>query len=259
MTSTKYFKNRVILKYASVIKEYFTLINQSDTLKNIVNTNQSIYIGLTAIHRVFEYILLKTNNIDNAYYHSQKCYYYYLEYMEQINKTDLAQNLNHIDAVLFVFKKTIFDIYESESNSTSNIMTLNNENITINEVDLRNLLGTIHHFTRILFFWENTKINIENRINICNKYLQRYLSKIDSLDMTKSYLEIIQQKIDMDYFKYEDLLNELLIKIEKTRKMNVLSETDKNDLFLYKFYVEEHIFKEKFNEGNKELVNWLFV
>ena len=72
MANTKYFKNRVILKFALIIKEYIDLMNQNVTLKNISNPNNSLFIGMNAIHRVFEYILIKNKNIDHAYYYSQK-------------------------------------------------------------------------------------------------------------------------------------------------------------------------------------------
>jgi hypothetical protein len=239
-------------------------MNQNETLKNISNLNNSLFIGMNAIHRVFEYILIKNKNIDNAYYYSQKCYFYYLEYMEQIYKSDLLHNLNHIDAILFVYKKTIFDIYDGEHNNSSatisNIMMLNDEYLTLDEKDLRELLKKISNFTKTLFFWNNTNITFENRVKICDTFLHRYLHRIDSLDMTNSYLDMIQQTIVMDYHKYEDLLNEFIYKIERTKKIVHLNETDKNENFLMKFYVERDVFQEKFQEeSTKNLVNWLFV
>jgi hypothetical protein len=260
MSNTKYFKSRIILKYALIIKEYFDLMNQNETLKNIHNPNPSLYIGMNAIHRVFEYILIKNKNIDQAYYYSQKCYYYYLEYMEQIIKSDLLQNLNHIDAVLFVYKKTIFDSENNSTTTISNIMTLNTEDFAIDEKDLRQLFQNISNFTKTLFFWSNHDITFENRVKLCDNFLHRYLHRIDSLDLTNSYLEIIQQKISMDFNKYEDLLNEMLERIEKIKKMSVMSECDKNEYFLMKFYVEQDTFQEKFHEDStKNLVKWLFV
>jgi hypothetical protein len=259
MNSTKYFKNRIIHKYCSLIREYFLLIQQSETFKMADHSTTSIYTGLTIIHRVFEYILLKVNNIEHAYHHSQKCYYYYLEYIDQLYKSELSHKLNHIDTVMFVFKKTIFDIYNNDTNSTTNIMSLNNENLILTHTDRKQILSSLYHFVNVMFFWKNTTMTFENRNTICEKYLQRFLLKVDSLDMVKSYLEIIQQKITMDYAKYDDLLNELLLKIEKSKKPSKITEYEKEEYFLYKFYVEEDTFKEKVHEGNRELVNWLFV
>jgi hypothetical protein len=71
---------------------------------------------------------------------------------------------------------------------------------------------------------------------------------------------MIQQKITMNYHKYEDLLMEILHKIERTKRLMNLNEDDKNEYFLMKFYVENDVFQEKFQEeSTKNLVNWLFV
>ena len=261
MSNSKYFRTKVLTKYASTIKEYFNLMNQSDIIKNLANPNNSLYIGMNSIHRVFEYVLIKTNNIDNAYFYSQKSYYYYLEYLEQINKAELVNSLNHIDAILFIYKKTIFDFYNGEHNDNNimNMMSLNDD-MQHHEMNIRELFNKISNFTKTIFFWENCHISFENRIKICDDYLQRYLIKFDSIDLTTSYLDIIQQKIDLKFSKYDDLLNEMLIKVEKTRKPEHLEESEKNERFLIKFYVEDHIFHEKFNKDNtKDLVKWLFA
>jgi hypothetical protein len=64
----------------------------------------------------------------------------------------------------------------------------------------------------------------------------------------------------MNYHKYEDLLMEILHKIERTKRLMNLNEDDKNEYFLMKFYVENDVFQEKFQEeSTKNLVNWLFV
>lgn len=257
---SKYFRTRVINKYVSIIIEYFNLLNQSEIIKNLSNPSNSLFIGMNAVHRVFEFILIKTKNIDNAYFYSQKSYFYYLEYLEQIYKSDLSQNLNHMDAVLFIYKKTIFDIYnENDNNSSmSNIMTLNSDDLSIDEKDTRDLFNKIAFFTKTLFFWGNSKITFDNRINICKNYLSRYLNRIDSINMISSYIQIIQEKTDLKYEKYNDLLKEMLNRIEKTKKINNLTEIEKNEYFLMKFYVEQDIFQEKINsDDTKELIKWL--
>jgi len=263
MSNSKYFRTKVLTKYASTMKEYFNLMNQSDIIKNLANPNNSLYIGMNSIHRVFEYVLIKTNNIDNAYFYSQKSYYYYLEYLEQINKAELVNSLNHMDAILFIYKKTIFDFYNgehSDNNNIMNMMSLNDDDLQNHEMNLRELFNKISNFTKTLFFWDNIYISFENRIKICDEYMGRYLAKFDSIELITSYLDIIQQKIDIKFSKYDDLLNEMLMKVEKTRKFETLDESEKNERFLIKFYVEDHIFQEKFMKDNtKDLVKWLFV
>jgi hypothetical protein len=49
--------------------------------------------------------------MDIAFYHSQKAFYFYIEFVEQINHDQNAYlKLNSKDAIFFVYKKTIFDI-----------------------------------------------------------------------------------------------------------------------------------------------------
>jgi hypothetical protein len=244
--------------------EYFNLLNQSEIIKNLSNPSNSLYIGLNAVHRVFELILIKTNNIDNAYFYSQKSYFYYLEYLEQIYKSELSQNLNHMDAVLFVYKKTIFDIHNEDDNngcsSISNIISLNSDDLQVNEKEIKDIFNKIAFFTKTLFFWGNSKISFENRINICKNYLSRYLNRFESIEMISSYIQIIQEKSDLKYVKYDDLLKEMLNRIEKTKKINNLTELEKNEYFLVKFYIEQDIFQEKINSNDtKDLIKWLVV
>ena len=261
----KYFKTRVINKYVSIIIEYFNLLNQSEIIKNLSNPSNSLFIGMNAVHKVFEFVLIKTKNIDNAYFYSQKSYFIYLEYLEQIHKSDLSQNLNHMDAVLFIYKKTIFDIFDGDNNnngssSISNLITLNSDNLAMNERDISELFNTISRFTKTLFFWENPKLSFENRINICKNYLPGYFNRIYSIEMISSYIAIIQEKSDLKYDKYNNLLKEILNRLEKTKKINNLTDLEKNEYFLIKFYVERDTFKEKINsDDTKDLISWLIV
>lgn len=235
MTTSKYFKNLIITKYSNLINEYFDLINKSEIIKNLSNANHHLYIGLVAIHRVFEYILIKMNNLNNAYFYSQRSYCYYLEYLEQVQKSELSNNLNHIDSLLFVYKKSIFDIYNGESNnmdtSISNILTLDENLLSNSQINIKELLNNINSFTKTLFIWDNNNISFDNRIVICKNYLLRYLTKYDLLNTINSYLEFIQQKTDLSYKKYEELLFEFIFRIEKNKKHNIFNIEDKNDFF----------------------------
>jgi len=265
--NSKYFKKKIALKYSSIIQEYFELMNQSDIIKQSTNPNPSLYLGMNAIHRVFEYILLKTRNIDNAYLYCKKCYFYYLEYIEQIHNSDLSQNLNYMDAILFIYKKSIFDIHDDINNDNinttiSNIMTLNSDvdYLNINDVELKQLLNDVSNFTKILFFWDNANITFHHRQIICNKYLNKYLLHNKSIDTINSYLVIIQEKTNLNYAKYDELLDEILDKIDLTKKVIILDAIEKQEILLTKFYIEEEIFKNKFHQSTtKDLVKWLFV
>jgi hypothetical protein len=252
---------KIIETYCALINEFFVNMNASDVMNELNQPLLSVYNGINCIHRVFEFILLKTKSIKKTYYYSQRAYSYYLEYMEQIHKANLSLNLNHIDAILFVYKKSIFDMYDEEnygsSNSITNIMTLNYDVINIDEKDLKPLFETITKTTNVLFYWENSKITFEDRIRISNEYLPLFLNKLDKIETVIEYLKIIQQKIEMGFTIYEKLLNAILKMKEKKNSRSTMTTTP-NDICLLKFYVEEDIFKEKFEKGDmKEFVKWL--
>jgi len=253
-------KQQILDTYSKLINEYFGLLNESEIMKELNFPSSSVYVGANAIHRVFEIILIKTKSIEKTYYYCQRAYYYYLEYIEQIYRANLSQNLNHMDIILFVYKKTIYDTYDGDNNDNShtltNIMTLNNETLVFDEKDCRNMLLKITKMVNVLFHWENTKIEFHERHSISVNYLTRYLHKIDLIDSSIQYLEVIQEKMEMDYVVYNELLKELLKKLESTR---IRSGMDSSDCILMKFYIEEPICREKFENGNmKEFVKWLY-
>jgi len=258
---------QVVEKYVAIMNEFFHLIQQSDLMQKLNYPVHSLYIGINALHRVFEFVLLRTKNVEKAYYCSQKTYYYYLEYIEQIHKSNLSQSLNHLDAILFVYKKTIFCIFDGsnddESSATmSNIMTLNETVLQFDERDYQNTFVKISKLTNLLFDWKNENIEFQHRIQICNLYLLRFLKQISHMESTMDYLEVLQTKMNMNYNIYEELLKEILEKREKTKRArseSFFSELDKNEYFLMKFYIEEPIFREKFDDGNmKEFVRWMY-
>uniref|UniRef100_A0A6C0DUM7 Uncharacterized protein n=1 Tax=viral metagenome TaxID=1070528 RepID=A0A6C0DUM7_9ZZZZ len=267
MPTEKYFRSIIVLNYTKIIKEYFHMMNNSNTIKSLNNPIPTMVVGINAVNKVFEYILLKSKNSNHAYFYSQKCCCYYLEYIEQIYNNDLSNTLNIMDAIMFVYKKTIFDAFDGDnfeqsnepSNTMSNIISLSNRDIVLNEGEIASLLQKCNNIIKILFFWDNNNITTENRMKICNEYLERYFKRIDTTNDIYIYLELIQQKSNMDFLKYFDLLHEFIYKLENSRKYKTICD-DMRDECLLKFYIEEDTFHEKINQGQmKELVNWLLV
>ena len=117
------------MKYVNVVNQY--LLFGIETIKN-QNSEYLKYIlikGLFTISHVFKMLLLFTRNLDLTYYHCQKSYSYYIEFIGQIGDDAVTYlQLNSKDAALFVFKKTIFDInqdykknyYETKTEETKN-------------------------------------------------------------------------------------------------------------------------------------------
>ena len=87
MNSGKTNKQQIIEKYCQVLKEFIEKIQSLNTIIEPKQLLLSLSIGITSIHRVFEYTLLKTKQIDKAFYQGQQTYYYFLEYLKQINES----------------------------------------------------------------------------------------------------------------------------------------------------------------------------
>ena len=94
----------IMEKYVSLIVEYTTFIRDKSNITH-----------------VFIMILFYTKNIELTYYHSQKSFYYYVEFIEQI--LDVQHTFLHLssrDASIFVYKKTIYEINQEHRKETEN-------------------------------------------------------------------------------------------------------------------------------------------
>jgi hypothetical protein len=233
-------------------------------MKNLHFPIQSIQIGLQVTHRVFEYILSKNQNVENAYFYSQKSYYYYLEYMEQIHESNLLLNLNHNDAVLFVYKKTIVEFQEKEgSASFTNIMTLQNDDSSppLTETkEISKLMKKVERIINVLFFWNHREFDFAFLCQLSELYLLRFIQKIDKIgELSLTIAEFIQEKLvdEIQTVKYVELIEEILIRVDKPQHM-VSFEAKKNNIFLEKYYTNKDEFMNRFQKGKiGDFFNWM--
>tara|TARA_B100001057_G_C22867293_1_gene957112 strand:- start:1726 stop:2544 length:819 start_codon:yes stop_codon:yes gene_type:complete len=257
----KNIKMRIVDKYYTVIEELLCQLEK--VLNNItdININACMYIAVNSIHRVFEYVLIKTKNIEKAYYYAQKTYFYYIEYMEQIYKTNLQNNLNQTDAVLFIYKKTIFEIQNGNESKTfdtiTNIMTFEDEITDINYKEYKEWLQKLCKVVNTFFNWENTRITFDERIKLSNSLLQKFLLQIDTINDI-FYLELLQEKLEMNYSTYYDLLNEYL----EYQKKNTYQYDDydiESKCFMLRFYTEKNTMYETYEKNDmKGLIKWMY-
>lgn len=106
--------SEIVDKYVALIGEYYAFIRENP---NIIHKKQYPYLlarGLDTITHVFTIILFYTKNLEITYYHSQKSFYFYVEFIEQILDAQNAfLHLDSRDASIFVYKKTIYEINPS--------------------------------------------------------------------------------------------------------------------------------------------------
>jgi hypothetical protein len=264
--SSKSLKQCISELYFNAIQELFNQIEQTDLNKQTDKLSNILFIGVNSIHRVFEYVLLRKKNIEKATYYARQACYYFVEYMEQIHTSNLTNNLNNTDAVMFVYKKTIFEMHDgddsSSSNTMDNILTMTNDLLNINDEEWRSMYSRILQIVNVIFYWNNHTYSFKERKVICDELLLRYLYAVDKLDFATAYLDNIQHNFEPNYDTYMNLLNIMITKSEKMRRVRSGSVTDqeKNERLLNKFSANRDLLKEKYETGNMvELVNWLYT
>ena len=153
--------NDIFEKYNLLIIEYFKL--------NITG-NFIISRGLNTISHVFELMLFYTKNIDMTYYHSQKAFYFYGEFISQIiEDPNNYLQLSSKDATLFVYKKTIFEININVQKSIQLISESDKEKLDILHIYI-NILKTLcegkvpHNIKLIIDQLNATNMNVYKSI-----------------------------------------------------------------------------------------------
>ena len=247
--------SEILTKFVEVIIEYMRFISEKIIMKNKAYYRFIFERGVETLIHVFSVIFYFTKNLELTFYHTQKAYYFYIEFIEQISDDNVTfLQLSSRDAILFVYKKTIFD--------------LNNEykkNIQEPTSEEKTILATVDTYTHIyksivLFIINHTDFKYENKneyINTsCNaiEFISETLNKnkIKSNHIECVYLFITlldDKKLDMlDFFR---LLDEFIKKVISKKKFD--EKVIKNKIYdseLGNFIIN--------NELNK-IVEWIFT
>lgn len=76
--------------------------------------------GINALMVIYMSILNRTNNLELAYFHCEKSIYYYNEFFSQITNKNNLINVSCSDAIMFLYKKTIYRLVRFNSNNNIN-------------------------------------------------------------------------------------------------------------------------------------------
>jgi hypothetical protein len=167
--------SEILTKFVSVIIEYMRFISEKITMKNKPYYRFIFERGTETLLHIFSVIFYYTKNLELTFYHSQKAYYFYIEFIEQISDDNVTfLQLSSRDAIMFVYKKTIFDI--------------NNEyRKTIKEpsIDEKNILSTVNSYTSIYktmvqFIINHTDFKYDKKIIYINEYCD-YIEAISEI------------------------------------------------------------------------------
>jgi hypothetical protein len=236
--------SKIVNKYAQLIIEYSKFIQDNIKVKNKSFSTFITIRGLDTITNVFNYILYFTKNIDLTYYHCQKSFYFYIEFVGQITEDDkVFLQLTTRDATTYVYKKTIFEINnelkklnENKSDAFREKIDTIQTYIKLYQTYLLKIIQTYNH--------DNISTNIEHLVNLSDK-LTNYTkkNKIGSL-------EALTEKL---YYKIEDMhkffeINHLIVK-QFLKNYEVINHAEEK--------LNTEVFEEKMSETSEKFVSWL--
>jgi hypothetical protein len=102
----------IFAKYIDIVSKYITYFRNTANVRKNVEYYKYIFIkGINTICHVFKILLLYTKNIHLVLHHCEKSFFYYIEFIRQMDEDGhTLLKLNSTDASYFVFKKTIYEI-----------------------------------------------------------------------------------------------------------------------------------------------------
>jgi hypothetical protein len=250
----------ILTKFTKVIIEYMRLIAEKI---NIKNKQYYIFIferGIETLIHIFSMIFYYTKNLELTFYHSQKAYYFYVEFIEQISDDNITfLQLSSRDALMFVYKKTIFEL--NNDRKKASLPLTPDENVILSYTDAH-----MHIYKKLVsfillhkdFIYENKLdyINIscdkiQKIVTILNKYkikkhsnnckegciyafitfLTNNQDKMITIDV---FFDMLEEFIERIFKQKKNLINEKII--NKLYDFNTNNEFDKLDTLI------DHIF-----------------
>ena len=277
-------QSELIEKYILLLMEYIHLVNSSEIIPQLENATSVFQIGVNALAHIYKITFLITKNVESAGCYTQKGIYCYLEYIEQMNRTNTLHNLNNMDAILFVYDKTLTDLYSPNGITTNsshpqnmfaNILSMNHPHTE--DSNWKMMLENVSSFTKTLLWIERKDITYLQRIDLTHEHLQKWLIlAFDNTNIRESTLEIlkyittIQEKCVMSYSEYILLLETVFKAYKKAMKQSKIPDESviREKCMIVIVYFSGKTFSEMVesdygkSEGWKtivDVVKWMFV
>jgi len=248
----------------TIIKEYCAILNEflQQVLSNADNKYREyssilIFNGLNIISYMFEYALIKNKQLQPAIYLSRKASIYYLEYIHQViqNATENELHMTHIDAIEFVYNKTLF---QPDDSALSNIMTMNDTATTMNNVELEELCKQLFTLSYSLLYPSNSTFTLENRVLLYSEFLERLaMTLINAYHVGHfRFSTLFIDSVEVPFSRYVEVLSEIASLLEK-KNLQKKEPNTTEQLFL-KIYANKESFSSKLlTMQAKPFVVWL--
>ena len=231
-------------KYYMLIAEYFKFITENIKVKNSNFAKFIITRGLDTITNVFNSIFYYTKNIDLTYFHCQKSFYFYVEFVGQISEDEkMFLQLSSRDATLYVYKKTIFEINNECKNTNESSKLINDQIAIINSYI--NIYKTMVY--KIIQSDRNNNINN----NLYIETFEKICKKINKTNLNNENVVLLNDIMDKFYFITDDNVDyffDIVQEFTKKMKQSHLKKCEK------KICVEE--LSIKLNDTPEKFISW---
>ena len=220
---------RILNYYNNIIFEYIKNIKDNVNIKKIELMHFITGRGIHVINHIFSIMLLYTKNIDITVRHTTQGFLYYTEFISQIGDDIHSYlQLNSKDAMLFSYKKTIYDI---DNDYKKKFKLCMKDKKKINEITI---------------LCEITNKIMYNLINcprfICDMKTDNFLPKLKNIldtfrinsqlilenkleDIINKFLEIINKHEDTDHNQQLSITHNFLKKIFKRIRLHTNKNT----------------------------------
>ena len=233
--------SEILNKYRLIVIEYLLFINETiNSCKTNDNCKFIILRGLTTISYVFIFILHSSRNLNMAYYHSQKAFYYYTEFIGQITgDQNVFLQLTSRDAMMFVYKKTIFEIHNDykKANVLINDMANENEKMEFLDAYVQIVKNLVIHSIQLVDF-KNIKQNevsykttIVDKIDHICEFINKYTIPLHFFLDIKYLVEYLTNNSITE--NYYDVIQKYIIKIIKKNEDTPINDNIKEKIHTY--------------------------
>lgn len=239
----------VFCDYAGMISEFLSCVIENINIRDKTHFLFVVKRGLDTLRHCFKLIYLYTKNHAMAIHHCRRGFCYYIEFIGQICEDGNSYlQLNSKDAVLFVYKKTIYDINpehvreHSLSVEEKEVLEIVNVDIDIFNTIISNMLHLM--IDAVDNRGDTIKGAVEKSFKICSKLNQN----IKKSDIVLSFVSSINAFVT-NSGKYSELCNGF---IKKYNKKNI------DKFMLYKKLYSVDCETKLNNLTTLRFINWIY-
>ena len=245
-------------RYMDIINVYLEYASENINIQNSIYFTFIIHRGLASLFHIFHMIFLYTKNIDLTLVHCKKALYYYIEFIGQIgDESHSYLQLNSKDAMLFIYKKTIFEI---NSEHRAHFELDENEK---HFMERFTKVNTIANELLLYILQEKGPLNITKKEMIINYTIQQTKKLLHKLFIKKSALVNDERRLDivlfvirfmqLQWMTLDRFLEVCGIFFRKIHKKKIIMKQLKSKLYNPKNGIFQH------NLAAVKYINWLFA